>query len=372
MTTRERENATLDFAKPEMRGAVQETFFHWDRTTMRWKEEGLPAEIVDAYLNYWADRRAGMPLYLDTELSECTERLERFFGLDPIKRIFLNLPLSYRRRLRCEDDWQELRREVEADIPRVLSDEIIRTTLERCTEGHARGDYSVRIAIEGFFWIPRTLFGIEEHLYAFYDHPRIMHEINKFVLCAYLDRLDKILDLTPADVVYVLEDLSGVNGPMLSPALFDEFIGAYYAKLVPFLKKKGVRNVFVDTDGNFVKLIPNFMDVGVEGFLPMDVNAGVDIVQVRERFPQLKFIGGFNKLCIESGPGAIDREFERLMPVIRQGGYIPGCDHQVTPLTPLDNYLYYVGRLKDAMEECGSAIDTVPSAWYHLHMRNNV
>jgi hypothetical protein len=60
------------------------------------------------------------------------------------------------------------------------------------------------------------------------------------------------------------------------------------------------------------------------------------------------------------------------MPVIRQGGYIPGCDHQVTPQTPLDNYLYYVGRLKEAMKECGSAIDTVPSAWYHLHMRNNM
>lgn len=356
MTNREREAATLGFLRPDGRGAVEETFYPWTLTVERWKDEGLPADIADEYLRHFETQRDQVSTYLDTDLSKCTEKIESFFGLDPVKRFFVNLPLSMNGgKLSCEDDWRQLRSQAEKALSLYFTDEIIRERFSCYVEGHRRGDYPVRLALCGFFWIPRTLFGIEEHLFAFYDHPKIMHEINEFVLSAYLDRVGAILELVPADVVYILEDLSGANGPMLSPKQFDEFIGAYYERLVPFLKKKGVRTVLVDTDGDFTKLIPNFVNSGIDGFLPMDVNAGVDIVEVREKYPKLKFIGGFNKLCIAEGEESIDREFERLRPVIRQGGYIPSCDHQVAPSTPLKNYLYYIERLKDAMKECGLA-----------------
>ena len=84
----------------------------------------------------------------------------------------------------------------------------------------------------------------------------------------------------------------------------------------------------------------------------MDVNAGVDIVDVRRRFPDVKFIGGFNKMEILKGPEAIDREFKRLEPVIRQGGYLCGIDHQAAPGTPYAYYQYYIKRLGEVMAEC--------------------
>lgn len=149
--------------------------------------------------------------------------------------------------------------------------------------------------------------------------------------------------------------MSGCNGPMISPDTFEEFVADYYRQLFPFLKEKGVKNIFVDTDGDFNRLIPQFIAAGVDGFLPMDVNAGMDIVKVRELYPRLKFIGGFNKLVIEQGKDAIDREFERILPVIRSGGYVPGCDHQATPDSTLEDYKYYIRRLKEVMEESGAA-----------------
>lgn len=68
----------------------------------------------------------------------------------------------------------------------------------------------------------------------------------------------------------------------------------------------------------------------------------------------MKFIGAFNKLVLLEGPEGIDREFQRLMPVIRQGGYIPGLDHQAAPDTRLENYRYYIRKLKEAMKEAGA------------------
>ena len=40
------------------------------------------------------------------------------------------------------------------------------------------------------------------------------------------------------------EDLSGCNGPMISPDTFEEFVADYYRQLFPFLKEKGVKNIF--------------------------------------------------------------------------------------------------------------------------------
>lgn len=189
--------------------------------------------------------------------------------------------------------------------------------------------------------------------YAFYDAPELIHRINRFALSVFEVHLPKVLAVLPADVLYVMEDLSGVNGPLISPRMFDEFVAPYYLELVPMIRELGVRHVFVDTDGDFRRLIPNFMRVGVDGFLPVDVNAGVDIVSVREDYPQVKFIGGFNKLCIAEGPEAIDQEFARLLPVVRQGGYLPGADHQVAPSTSLENYRYYITQLERVMKQAG-------------------
>jgi uroporphyrinogen-III decarboxylase len=151
-----------------------------------------------------------------------------------------------------------------------------------------------------------------------------------------------------------MEDLSGKNGPLISPDCFNEFVGDYYRQIIPDMKARGVGNVFVDTDGEFSKLIPHFMAAGVDGFLPMDVNAGMNIVKVREEFPTLKFIGGYNKLMIQEGKEAIDREFERILPVIRGGGYIPGADHQVPPSAPLELYKYYIQKLSEYMKQAGA------------------
>ncbi len=49
----------------------------------------------------------------------------------------------------------------------------------------------------------------------------------------------------------------------------------------------------------------------------------------------------------------IDAEFARILPVVRQGGYIVGADHQVPPSASLENYKYYIARLREVMAHCG-------------------
>ena len=276
------------------------------------------------------------------------------FGRQNIRKLPNGIEIPYKPIIETDDDWKRLKEHGDRELEKSFTEEAIRAAYSPLKEAHDRGDFPIRMNIEGFFWVPRELMGDEEQLFAFYENPELLHDICDYVLEVYTTKLMTAIETIQPDVVYIMEDLSGKNGPMISGAMFDEFVGAYYKKLIPMLKERGVGNVFVDTDGDFMMMIPNFMEAGVDGFLPMDVNAGMDIVKVRENFPTLKFIGGYNKLCIADGKEAIDREFKRILPVVRKGGYIVGADHQVPPSASLENYRYYIERLKDVMAQCGA------------------
>lgn len=387
MTAAERMFKTLNFEKMDEGGAFAETFFPWDLSVDRWVQEGLPEKFTSSYL-YPRPRERYMRYFNDL-MTEHVYEYEQFLGYDGVKRMSFCIPFKgfdekileendeyilkmdedgwqrayYKKRslvkeikpvVDGEETWKRLKENTLREIEKYCTDENLQRTYGKYKEGHERGDYSLRFRASGFFWTPRELLGVEEQLMAYYEMPELLHEINDFVLEIYLHYFDKIFDIIKPEVVLFPEDLSGANGPMISPAMFDEFVGSYYEKLIPFLKKKGVKNVFVDTDGDFRQLIPNFRKAGVDGFLPMDVNAGMDIVKVREEFPDIKFIGAYNKLVIAEGEEAIDREFQRLLPVIRQGGYVPGADHQVAPSTSFENYRYYIKRLKEVMQQAGA------------------
>jgi len=60
----------------------------------------------------------------------------------------------------------------------------------------------------------------------------------------------------------------------------------------------------------------------------------------------MRMIGGFNKLVLEQDRQAIDDEIDRRMDIMRDGGFIISPDHWTTPGTPLDNYKYYLDRIR--------------------------
>ncbi len=343
---------TLEFEKMYGEASVLETFFPWDETVDRWTEQGLPKEYGAENLYPSSPRSGKSQNCMNVMETETIADYERYMGFDELRRMSFQIPYEKfcsQGDITDWESWEKLKVKLLEELEKDCTEENIRAFFEPYREGHERGDFSIRIRAGGFFWIPRDLMGIENHLYAFYDEPELIHDISQFILDVYLKYLTKVTAIIKPEVLLLPEDLSGKNGPMLSPECFDEFMGAYYKKLFPVLRESGVKNIFVDTDGDFRLLIPNFLEAGVDGFLPVDVNAGMDIVEVRKAFPQVKFIGGFNKLTLLDGPGAIDREFSRILPVILEGGYIPGLDHQAAPDTTLENYRYYIKKLKEIM-----------------------
>ena len=158
--------------------------------------------------------------------------------------------------------------------------------------------------------------------------------------------MERVYRILTPDFMTFAEDMSYNNGPMLSEDMFDEFIAPYYRQVIPAVRKGGTK-VIVDTDGDVTLMIPWLKRAGIEGVLPLERQAGVDLNRIRADHPDFILIGGFDKMVMKRGEEAMRAEFERLLPCMRSGRCVPGVDHQTPPDVSIDNYRIYVRLLKE-------------------------
>jgi uroporphyrinogen-III decarboxylase len=94
-------------------------------------------------------------------------------------------------------------------------------------------------------------------------------------------------------------------------------------------------------------MVPWLRKVGVKGVLPLERQAGVDGMKVRQQFPDLCMIGHFDKMTMDKGEAAMRAEFERLVPLMKSGGFIPSVDHQTPPGVSLEQYRVFLKLFKE-------------------------
>lgn len=330
MTHVERFRAVMDF-QPVDRLPRWEWAMWWDRTIESWRNQGLPRE-------------------LDTVFD-----IAAFFGLDPYQQFWFST---------TDDTIDAVQHHVEGIVhdmddyrkvrPRLFPDHSSAiASMEPWLKRQAGGAVVVWMTLEGFFWFPRTLMGFTKLSLAFYDQPELLHAINQDLLEFNLRILEHVAQMGAPTFVTIAEDMSYNNGPMISEAVFDEFLAPYYGRIVPRLQEMNAP-VFIDTDGDVTLMVPWLLRQGVSGVLPLERQAGVDAMAIREAFPRLGMVGQFNKMVMDRGEAALREEFERLLPVMRSGGFIPSVDHQTPPHVTLDQYRLY-RRLLDEYSVLGAA-----------------
>ena len=84
------------------------------------------------------------------------------------------------------------------------------------------------------------------------------------------------------------------------------------------------------------------VDAGIDCLHPLERRAGMDIVQLRNRYPRLVLVGVMcNTITLVRGTRAeIEAEAREIIDLGRDGGVIIGT-HSVSPEIPLENYLVY-------------------------------
>jgi hypothetical protein len=322
MTTRERFHAVMNF-QPFDHLPVMEWAMWWDQTIDRWHGEGLPRQVTD---RYDINRHFGVELYLQ----------------DWIQPRVPPAPQHGAGVIATADDYERIRAALYPDPAQVVDIARLRqwATLQRS------GEAVIWITLMGFFWHPRTLFGIEPHLYAFYDQPELMHRMNRDLLQWNLKIMETIYAICTPDFVTFAEDLSYNHGAMLSEQQFDEFLAPCYRCILPVLHQHGTFSL-IDSDGDVTAPASWFERAGLQGILPLERQAGVDIVALRAAHPRMRFIGHFNKLTMTAGEAAMRAEFERLIPTAASGGFLISVDHQTPPGVSYESYQTYLRLFRE-------------------------
>ena len=202
-------------------------------------------------------------------------------------------------------------------------------------------------AAGGFYWRAREWMGTENLCYAWYDQPKLMHEMMEFYADYTMAVAAPVLEKIAPDYFIFAEDLAMKTGPLLSPATYREFICPHLRRMADFFHAKGIPHVGIDTDGNCEVLIPAMLDAGVDFLWPLERAAGMDPVAVRRKFGRaMRLWGAVDKRELANGPAAIDAHLRELAPLIEEGGFIPTVDHTVPPDVSLENFRHYMKRKK--------------------------
>lgn len=216
----------------------------------------------------------------------------------------------------------------------------------------AKNNPDALILLDGgcYYWILRSLAGIENASYLLYDSQELVDELFERYFTVVMEGFRRIDGLVKIDVVGFGEDIAYKNGPFISLEMFRQLILPRYCKTMEYARKLGIDFTWYDSDGDVRAYIPDYLSVGINGLAPCEVAAGMDPVELRREFGRsLRMMGGFDKRIVTCGKGAIDAEFARLRPVIEEGGYIPGIDHSVSADISWDNYRYYLDAAQKAV-----------------------
>ncbi len=185
--------------------------------------------------------------------------------------------------------------------------------------------------------------GIEQILVDMSLEPELAHAIIGRIRAFYKEYTERILTAADGliDILLTGDDFGSQNGPLISPAMWREFIEPGFREYITIAKQHGARVVH-HTCGSVRPLIPLMIDAGLDVLQSLqpeaaDMEAGALKAAYGDR---LAFHGGISiqQTLPFGSPADIRREVEdRVRDLAPGGGYILCTAHNIQADTPVAN-----------------------------------
>jgi uroporphyrinogen-III decarboxylase len=259
----------------------------------------------------------------------------------------MNMPMYLDHPVKDWDTWKEYKKRLDPDEPRRWP-----ANWDAYVDKMNSRDMPLILNVGGFFGFLREWMGMTSLLYTFYDDPPLIEDMMETLLDLTLGVIDRALPDLNVDQANFWEDMCYKAGPLISPAMFKKYMAPRYRQVTDRLRKHGVDIIYVDSDGNIEKLVPLWLEAGVNMVWPVEIAAGNDPVALRKEYGKdLILGGGIDKRALLGGRESIEKEVMSKVPyLLDQGGYFPCIDHLVPPDITLENYQYYVNCLRRAAD----------------------
>lgn len=331
-------------------------FGYWSNNFELWpifRDNGIrDNDTADVFLNFDRQYSIGQhfihPPFPEEEISrtETTRVLRNSEGL--LAEVPLDghdtIPHYLGSSINEPSDWETVKRErFRRDDPARVQD--IDTLKTRFPDDR---DYPLGVNTGSMIGRVRNLLTVEGLAYATADYPEMVEDMVETSCLLVEDTLDQLLPHFAFDFAEGWEDICYNAGPLVSVPFFRDIVMPRYKRIRKKLEAHGVDIWWIDCDGDVRPLIPYFLEGGVNTMFPWEVNGSGHPGESLDRWgPELRIMGGVNKMALGAGREAIRKWVESLAPWVEKGGFIPFCDHRCPPDVDPDDYLYYLDLKED-------------------------
>jgi uroporphyrinogen decarboxylase len=167
------------------------------------------------------------------------------------------------------------------------------------------------------------------------------------------DLVERMLASLDFDAAIFSEPIGDNNGPLISPAMYEEFVLPSYDRLLGVIRRHGIETLIFSTYANARLLIPSILKWGFNCLWAYEVSIeAMDYRDLRREFGRdLRLIGGIDLDALRNGKDAIRKEIEaKVPPLVADGGYVPLADGRVREDVAFENYAYYRETLRKILE----------------------
>jgi hypothetical protein len=292
-------------------------------------EEGIRDDVLKAW------RKQGLPAEAD---------LGKLFSSDLREEIDLDVyPHPWPRH------WPVATSELKAFTHRLDPED--RTRLpenwKQSLPGWKHRDHVLMMRIHQGFFLTMGVYGWQrfyELMKLIHDNPGFVRDMMKVQAEFVTVLTERALQDVEIDAAVFSEPIGANHGPLISPAMFVDFVLSSYGPLLDVLRRHNVNILILRTYANARLLLPVLMEYGFDCLWACEVNtASMDYRSLRREFGRgLRLIGGIDLDVLREGREAIRAEVEeKVPPLLAQGGYVPLADGRVRKDIPFENYMYY-------------------------------
>lgn len=322
----------------------------WNGTISRWQREGMPKDVDwRDYLGVDKVELIGIdtsPQYPGKTIEEtedyiiytsCWGVTMKQFKAQDSTPAFLDYKVC------TSEAWEEAKKLMD-----VRRDRIDWKSLEN--------NYSKWVAdgrwISANFWfgydaVHSWMAGMETILIAMIEDPEWVQDMFNIYLERSIAHFDMIWDAGYRfDEIFWCDDMGYKNNAFFSQKMYKELLQPFQKRAVDWAHNKGIK-ARLHSCGNIMTLLPDIMKTGIDGLNPIEIKAGMNVFEIKEKFgSRLLLHGGINAVLWDKKDEIIE-VIEKDIPKLKEnGGYIFSSDHSIPNSVSLENIKAIVETVK--------------------------
>jgi uroporphyrinogen decarboxylase len=162
----------------------------------------------------------------------------------------------------------------------------------------------------------------------------LFRRLTDFYVAIHRNYMETVGDFIQMLIYY--EDLSGQDGPLISPALYRKYIKPCHRRIFQEIRKYTEAKLCVHICGSAYAFLDDFVDLGVDVINPVQISAkDMDPQRLKDKYGAvLSFHGGIDtqQFLPRATPEEVKAEARRMIRILgKGGGYLFTSCHSIQP-----------------------------------------